>query len=367
MERYIQEIGTVRSRFKEKADPFEMRKWESTLAIRQEFEDGLYRLEESPYIQVVFGFHRADEYRLQQKTYSGQVKGVFASRSPRRPSSIGITTVKLLKREGTTLHVKGLDAIDGTPIFDIKPHANVFDETKRTQVAEETFKADPRWEITRLIRQNDRKELLLQAGQLHGHYCPGLAQGILAATDAMRRFTELSDGLEKLLAIVEVNSCFVDGIQFVTGCSLGNNSLIYREFGKTAVTLADRSGKGVRYAVRPDFRERLQDSSPEFQKMFTKVVEKGERTPENRARFKQLAREAAFRLVDVEPEILFFIQEVKTHIPEYARMVDSIICEQCGESVMANRIVEHDRQQLCRGCANAAYQEFNGNGIFLSE
>ena len=133
------------------------------------------------------------------------------------------------------------------------------------------------------------------------------------------------------------------------------------------MTLTVRSGNGVRYAVRPDFRDRLQDTSPEFQEMFTKVVNNGERSEENRVRFKQLAQEATFRMMDIEPETLFVIKRVQAHIPEYARMVDSVICDQCGESVMANRIVEQDGQHFCRQCANAAYHELNGNGIFFSE
>ncbi len=362
---HIQEIGVVKSRFTKHTDPFEMRKWESTIIIHKEFEEGLYRIEENPYIQVIFNFHQSSsELVLKPKTYNGTIKGVFACCSPRRPSALGLTTVKLLERNGCKLRVKGLDAIDGTPVLDIKPYNNSLDTEEQKKIEEHRLKSNPRGEYVRYLRHKDIKTLLLKAGQLHGHYCPGLAIGVLAGTYAMSHISEISDGLEELLAIVEINSCFVDGIQFVTGCTVGNNSLIYREYGKTAVTLTDRSGNGVRYAVKPDFNERLQDISPEFQKMFTKVVKKGERTPKNRARFSQLAQEVAFRMTDIKPESLFFIKEVNTSIPEYARMEDNIICAQCGESVMANRIVEYDGQQFCRGCApDVAYYEFTGNGI----
>lgn len=366
---HIQEIGVVKSRFIERADPFEMRKWESTIMIHEEFAEGLYRIEEHPYIQVIFNFHQSSpDLVLKPKTYDGTIKGVFACRSPRRPSALGMTTVRLLERNGCELRVKGLDAIDGTPVLDIKPYMAVLDAEQQQLVEGERLKSNPRGQFARDLKHKDIKTLLLKAGQLHGHYCPGLATGVLAGTYAMAQMQEISDGLEGLLAIVEVNSCFVDGIQFVTGCTVGNNSLIYREYGKTAVTLTDRSGHGVRYAVRPDFDERVHEVAPEFQEIFTTVVKNGERTPENRARFKQLAQEASFRMTDIEPERLFFIKEVNTRIPEYARMVDSIICNQCGESVMANRIVEQDGQQLCRGCAaNAAYYELTGNGVFFRE
>lgn len=47
-----------------------------------------------------------------------------------------------------------------------------------------------------------------------------------------------SDGMEELIAVVEIDACFADGIQAVSGCTLGNNSLIYRDLGRTAVTFA---------------------------------------------------------------------------------------------------------------------------------
>jgi tRNA (Thr-GGU) A37 N-methylase len=53
--------------------------------------------------------------------------GLFATRSPHRPNGIGITTVNLLSVDGLTLEVKGLDAIDGTPVLDIKPYTSKFD------------------------------------------------------------------------------------------------------------------------------------------------------------------------------------------------------------------------------------------------
>jgi formylmethanofuran dehydrogenase subunit E len=231
---------------------------------------------------------------------------------------------------------------------------------------EERKKVNPREDVLRAIQRKDIHTLLVKAGQFHSHYCPGLALGVLAGAYAMTaQMSEMSDGMEKLLAIVETNNCFVDGIQFVTGCTLGNNSLIYREYGKTAVTLTNRSGNGIRYAVKPNFREHLQKTSPEFQEMFTKVVKNGKRSAENRARFKQLAQEASFVMVDVDPEMIFKIEKVQTRVPEYASIVDSIICESCQESVMATRIVEQDGKQFCRACARSDYYEFTGDGVVL--
>ena len=63
--------------------------------------------------------------------------------------------------------------------------------------------------------------------------------------------------MEEVVAIVECNNCFTDGIQVVTGCTFGNNALIYKDLGKTAVTVARRlDGAGVRLVVHTDFRAR---------------------------------------------------------------------------------------------------------------
>jgi tRNA-Thr(GGU) m(6)t(6)A37 methyltransferase TsaA len=73
---------------------------------------------------VVFVFHRAEGYNLLQHPRGDRgrpQRGVFALRSPNRPNPIGITEVELLAIEGNILTVRGLDALDGTPVLDLKP------------------------------------------------------------------------------------------------------------------------------------------------------------------------------------------------------------------------------------------------------
>ena len=64
--------------------------------------------------------------------------GVFATRSPRRPNPIGLTVVRLLRREGSRLVVQGVDMLDGTPILDIKPYLSSVppDQLRRGWLAE---------------------------------------------------------------------------------------------------------------------------------------------------------------------------------------------------------------------------------------
>jgi len=110
----------------------------------------------------------------------------------------------------------------------------------------------PRTEIWNMIEDEDLHSLLDKAAILHGHYCPGLALGVKASYTALKEIDAKPEGMEEILAIVETNNCSSDGIQLITGCSFGNNSLIFRDLGKTAVTLTKRDGEGIRLVTRQD-------------------------------------------------------------------------------------------------------------------
>jgi formylmethanofuran dehydrogenase subunit E len=112
-----------------------------------------------------------------------------------------------------------------------------------------------RTEIERLIKDEDLDSLLRKAGELHGHWCNYLAYGVKAGCYGIKQMGITNTGMEEIIAIVETNNCFSDGIQMVTGCSFGNNSLVYRDLGKTAVTITRRDGQALRIALDPDLGE----------------------------------------------------------------------------------------------------------------
>jgi tRNA-Thr(GGU) m(6)t(6)A37 methyltransferase TsaA len=96
---------------------------EGILKILPEFAPGLLDIEGFSHLFVLWQFHRALECELVGKPpFDDSPRGVFATRSPRRPNPIGLTAVELLRREGPWLHVRGVDMLDGTPILDIKPY-----------------------------------------------------------------------------------------------------------------------------------------------------------------------------------------------------------------------------------------------------
>lgn len=96
---------------------------EGILEILPEFEAGLTDIEGFSHLFVIWMFDRSEGFDLLGTPPSdNRAHGVFATRSPRRPNPIGLSVVQLLRREGSQLHVRGIDMLDGTPILDIKPY-----------------------------------------------------------------------------------------------------------------------------------------------------------------------------------------------------------------------------------------------------
>lgn len=106
---------------------------DGVLKILPEFEPGLTDIEGFSHLVVIWEFDRSGRFELLGTPPSdNRPHGVFATRSPRRPNPIGLTTVELIRREGVKLHVCGVDMLDGTPILDIKPYlSNVPSEKLR--------------------------------------------------------------------------------------------------------------------------------------------------------------------------------------------------------------------------------------------
>lgn len=225
--------------------------------------------------------------------------------------------------------------------------------------------ASARQAVETMIKSKDLAGLLRQAETIHGHLCPGLALGVKAGQYAIDYLEQESTGMEEVVAIVECNNCFSDGIQVVTGCTFGNNALIYKDLGKTAVTVARRrDGAAVRLLVRHDFRERMFTRYPASGPLFDKVVVQRQGTPEDHHRFQHLWAAASRReLEEVSLEDQFLVQSLTIQLPAYARMFTTEVCQRCGEGVMAPRIRIKDGLKLCLVCAGEEYYLLTGQGM----
>jgi formylmethanofuran dehydrogenase subunit E len=224
---------------------------------------------------------------------------------------------------------------------------------------------NPRAEIEKAIAAEDLPKLLQMAGMLHGHFCPGLAMGVKAAARAVKELGVKSTGMEEVVAIVEINSCFSDGVQFVSGCSFGNNALIYRDYGKTAFTLAKRNGEAVRVSFKADSRF-LEEHEPEAMELFQKVVAKRQGTESDAARLKELWRQASFKMLDAPDDELFAIQRTTIQLPAYSPIFASVRCSLCGEVVTEPRTIMKDGKPVCIPCSKHDYHQLAGDGISLN-
>jgi tRNA-Thr(GGU) m(6)t(6)A37 methyltransferase TsaA len=101
---------------------------DGVLKILPQFEPGLADIEGFSHLFVIWEFDRSPRQELRgddllaSPPSDNRKHGVFATRSPRRPNPIGLTTVELRRRDGVELHIRGVDMLDGTPILDIKPY-----------------------------------------------------------------------------------------------------------------------------------------------------------------------------------------------------------------------------------------------------
>ena len=225
-----------------------------------------------------------------------------------------------------------------------------------------------RQELGDAARRDDRLACLLKVGELHGHICPGIALGIMATLTGFRELgvTEaISTGMEDMLAIVETNACFTDGVQSISGCTLGNNSLIYRDLGKTAVTIALRSlPYGMRVRVLPESSGIIDKGAPSFFPLMDKVVRQRRGTEDDEAAFMRAGREAALHLLQQDPDTFLSVERVRPDLPPYAPIADTLTCPDCGEPFMAVKgVAQTNGRTVCRACGGQKQYQVEGLGI----
>ena len=224
-----------------------------------------------------------------------------------------------------------------------------------------------RTDIEKLIKNDNLKGLLNKAGELHGHLCSYLTYGVLAGHIAVKELKIKCTGMEEAVAIVETNNCFSDGIQVVTGCSFGNNSLIYHDIGKTAVTVVKRDGTAIRIALDPDFEDSREAKYPEASEYWDKVVVKREKvTSKEHEKMMQLFAKMALQELNEPLDNMFRIKHLKVTVPDYAPIFNSVKCSICGEKIMESRARIKDGKPICITCGKVDCNIVDGRGISTS-
>lgn len=177
------------------------------------------------------------------------------------------------------------------------------------------------------------KSLWEIAVDFHGHECFGLALGYRVAESALQSLGKDRSEDEELVAVVENDSCAVDAIQALTGCTFGKGNLIFNDYGKQVFTFILRNDKKtVRIAVKSSIRERVAKSMAAAK---DRGVSKSEVISE---------------LLSMPLEDICEVREVECLLPEKARIYPSVACNRCGEMVMEPRARMVKGSTVCIPC-----------------
>jgi len=183
--------------------------------------------------------------------------------------------------------------------------------------------------------------------RFHGHSCPGLSMGIRIAEVALREIGPHSVD-EEVVCIAEADHCGVDAIQYLTGCTAGKGNLIHVDHGKSVFTFVRRSdGKAVRISARPEFWGRSDPKDGET----SGRMRAGQPVSDEDRDYVQQSRERRIQtILDAPLQELFEVREVEIDVPDRARIVNSVVCAECGEATMSTRARSFRGQLYCVPC-----------------
>jgi formylmethanofuran dehydrogenase subunit E len=173
---------------------------------------------------------------------------------------------------------------------------------------------------------DERTRLWDEAVRFHGHSCPGLAIGVRIALDYKERIglRERSED-EEIVTLVETDSCSVDGIQSILGCTAGKGNLRMARRGKHVFTFFQRSsGEGLRYSWKSSGLE-------------------------------EQSREAkADYFLNGPKDALYSVEPAGCSLPSKATIYVSVPCALCGEPTAEPQLRVREGQRVCRECAGEA-------------
>ncbi|HRY13556.1 MAG TPA: FmdE family protein [Syntrophomonadaceae bacterium] len=182
--------------------------------------------------------------------------------------------------------------------------------------------------------------------QFHGHICPGLLMGVRVAEFAQQYLDVSPDQDEELLAVVETNSCGVDAIQSILGCTFGKGNLIFKDYGKSVYTIASREkNRAVRIVQK-------YQAQPHPDNARYRELNRREALTEAEAAEKENLLASIFERIMTTPfEEMFSWREVDFALPEKAQIYPTVQCSICGEGVMEPRAIMNGQLYVCPTCA----------------
>lgn len=187
----------------------------------------------------------------------------------------------------------------------------------------------------------DIQPLLEKSASQHTHLCPRQILGVRLGLAGLKALDlEANNGTKRLLAILETDGCFADGVSAATGCTVGHRTLRVEDYGKVAATFVDvKTGEAVRVSPVLDIRERAYQYA----------------LGESRHYFAQMQ---AYQVMPDEE--MFTVTKVQLAVSVEAivsRPGVRVICDVCGEEIMNEREVKQNGLTLCRACAGSSYYQ----------
>lgn len=194
------------------------------------------------------------------------------------------------------------------------------------------------------ISNPDLQALLERSASLHRHLCPRQVLGVRAGLYAGRLLpAEFPQTGKRILAMVETDGCFADGVTVASGCSMGHRTMRLADYGKVAVTFIETcSGRALRFSPLPDLRARA----------IASVAQEASRWHAYLDAYRQLGEED-----------LFAVREVSLNI-DLASVIGKpgarAVCNHCGEEILNQREVVRGEATLCPSCAGDSYWRSKG-------
>ncbi|VVB71657.1 FmdE, Molybdenum formylmethanofuran dehydrogenase operon [uncultured archaeon] len=166
---------------------------------------------------------------------------------------------------------------------------------------------------------------LKKAVEFHGHLCPGIVIGYRVSKYVREHYPRSED--EELVCIVENNSCSVDAVQALLGCTFGKGNLIYKDYGKQTFTFYSRGdGKAIRLYFKADLSKRMDKLRGRYFQ--------GKITGEEKKEFEALRDQIMQHMIDAPDNEILDVREVDLPEPNKARIFPSLKCQECGEGFM---------------------------------
>ena len=258
---------------------------------------------------------------------------------------------------------------------------------------------NPRQEIEEMVSKGDLKGLWeKKATEFHGHNCHKVAYGVRAGALALKELgikptREETEG--RVVAIVDSSGPFCNGVQVVTGLTMGTSHFVIRDIGKLALTLMKMDGSAVRVALRPEFLDDFSKRAPELAaliggryatipvpeeketpltivELIGYIMEKmGAKTEEEMQKMMEqmmgTLKRAVLAELDVPDEQMFKVEKKKLDFSQYAPVCQCthpiVVCDSCGETTFEPYIRTRKGKNVCPECAGEEYSMLVKGGI----